>query len=62
MNNQWLKVPEPGQYRGEGKWVRREDAVIIDGPYTFKGISEETWFHFKDINYLPTHEGEEPPE
>lgn len=53
MNTQrWVKVSGPGQFRGQGEWTRFEDT----------NYSEADWDYFKSTGFLPTHEGENPPE
>lgn len=47
----WVKVPLPGQFRGEGVWRTIEDA----------GCPLEDWEVLRDTGYLPVHEGEEKP-
>lgn len=45
----WYRDPLPGQYRGEGNWVE------------YKG-SDADWQALVATEFLPTHEGETPPE
>jgi hypothetical protein len=47
----WIKWPAPGQFRGEGEWLRLENAPC----------SEAYWYDCHDTGYLPTHEGDQPP-
>lgn len=53
MSNErrWIKVPGRGQMRGEGEWLRIDDA----------GCPPEDWQWNREHGYLPTHEGDEPP-
>ena len=44
----WVKLPAPGQFRGEGVWV--------ENPY-----AELEWRDMRKHGYLPTHVGHEPP-
>jgi hypothetical protein len=48
----WLKIPGPGEFRGEGNWWKIED---------LKDCSVEDWEWNVETGYLPTHEGDEPP-
>lgn len=48
---QWIKIPEPGQFRGAGNWQTIKDA----------GITEREWLQIRETNYLPTHVGKEAP-
>lgn len=47
MKTRWIKIPSPGQFRGEGEWVRA-------------GITEDYWQWIVETNYLPTYEGDNP--
>lgn len=47
----WIKLPSPGQFRGEGEWVDLRTT----------GHDDEDWEYCQKTGYLPTHEGEEPP-
>ena len=51
MKKKWIKVPGPGEFRGEGKWMLLEDTkyTIFD------------WDYCVNNNYLPTAEQEEKP-
>jgi hypothetical protein len=53
MMQKWVRIPGPGQFRGEGKWMKLEEA--------FKE-PEEAWKDLTKTGFLPTHEGDEPPE
>ncbi len=44
----WIKVPGPGQYRGEGDWQIWEDSTLCD----------DDWGWCQHM--FPTHEGEKP--
>lgn len=48
----WIKVPGPGEYRGQGVWKSIEDAKC----------SEEDWQYNVDTGYLPTAHCEEKPD
>lgn len=48
----WLKWPGPGEIRGEGQWRTIQDW----------GCSEETWRFYRDTQYVPTFEGDAPPD
>lgn len=41
----WIKIPAPGQFRGEGEWTEVSEQEYRDCPDT----------------YLPKHKGETPP-
>lgn len=47
----WVKMANPGQFRGEGTWVQIKNV----------GMTEAEWLEVKNTNYLPVHEGDEPP-
>ena len=47
----WIKVPGPGQFRGEGEWKDIREA----------GCPDADWEWNRETGYLPTHEGELPP-
>lgn len=47
----WVKIPGPGQYRGEGEWKRATDV----------SWKSDDWEAVRDTCWLPTHEGDEPP-
>lgn len=49
-HQKWIKVPDPGEFRGEGEWKRIAEA----------GCSESDWEWNRQTGYLPTHEGEKP--
>lgn len=51
-NNCWIKHPGPGQFRGEGEWIRCSD---------LEGFTEEEWILIVKVNYVPWHVGDEPP-
>lgn len=48
----WIKVPDPGEFRGEGTWCKVED---------ISSITLEDWKFCNQTNYLPTYFGETPP-
>jgi hypothetical protein len=49
----WVKVPGPGEFRGKGRWMELEKVV---------GMTEADWRFCAANGYLPTHEGEHPPQ
>lgn len=57
----WIKIPGPGQFRGEGRWTSIEDCCynVKDSP-DYEKILNDTW----EINrkLLPTREQETKPE
>jgi hypothetical protein len=57
----WIKIPGPGQFRGEGRWTSLEDCCYnVIGSANYKELLEQTW----EINrkLLPTREQETKPE
>lgn len=46
----WIKMPGPGQFKGEGNWFLAANII------SFKFYQE-----CKKTDYLPTFEGDEPP-
>lgn len=48
----WVKVPRPGEMRGEGEWMKLGDTL-----YT-----EEQWDAMRFTGYMPTREQDEKPE
>jgi hypothetical protein len=52
-NQRWVRVPSPGQIRGEGKWIHFEK---LEAP------KHVTWEWMLEYKYLPTHVGNTPPE
>ena len=56
----WIKIPKPGEFRGEGKWEpfqsspnnRHENGKVMSDDEQFKAASR----------LLPVYEGEEPPQ
>ena len=51
MTKRWVKVPGPGQFRGEAEW--KEVGVEIQ-------LTAEDWNYF--VHYVPTAVQEERPE
>jgi hypothetical protein len=47
----WVRIPGPGEFRGEGEWRTIAEARM----------TESEWQEVKDTGYLPVHEGDEPP-
>ncbi len=47
MADRWIRMPGPGQMRGEGEWVE------------YFGTDDE-WEWLQGTGYLPTAEGEKP--
>jgi hypothetical protein len=50
MTKRWIKWPQPGQIRGEGKW---EESTPITSDY---------FEHCKRTGWLPTAEQDEKPD
>lgn len=48
----WVRYPGPGEYRGRGEWRTIEDI----------GMTETEWAELGETGYLPTHEGDAPPD
>lgn len=48
----WVKVPKPGQFRGEGKWYLAEEACD----------DEEQLQWIEETNFLPVVESDTEPE
>jgi hypothetical protein len=44
----WVRVPGPGQFRGEGEWQVWQDSCLCD----------DDWSYCQHM--FPTHEGEKP--
>ena len=51
MTKRWVRMPAPGEFRGEGEWIE------VNPEY----ISERDYEYIKETGYLPWHEGEFPP-
>jgi len=54
----WIKIPGPGQFRGEGKWRSVEECYTDDGRI-YPERAEAIWK--KAQGYLPTREQETRP-
>ncbi len=48
----WIKVPGPGEFRGEGQWFEIDEKK--------RGQLEE-WEHCRKTGYLPVREQDEKP-
>ena len=48
----WIKVPGPGEMRGEGEWVQVG---------TYYGADED-WQYLITTGYLPIYEGDDEPD
>ncbi len=57
----WIKIPTPGQFRGEGEW--QEVVPAKARMYTgFDQMDAETFYNYcKAVGYLPTAEQDEKP-
>lgn len=51
MSRLWIKVPGPGQIRGEGAWQEATIAAEL-----------EEWDQCRATGFLPTFKGETPPQ
>lgn len=48
----WIKIPDPGQFRGDGRWTEvGQDNVSLDD-----------WEFCRSTGYLPTAESETKPD
>lgn len=61
MAKMWIKLPGPGEFRGEGKWLSLDEYNNLDSIYNSDEL-EEWWHWCRENNYLPTAEQEEMPE
>ena len=52
----WIKIPVPGQFRGEGEWVN------VDANKANQRAFEADYEWAKETGFVPTHEGETPPD
>lgn len=57
----WVKVPGPGQYRGEGEWVKLEEIKTQDEGGPKRPMNATDWLELQMTDYLPVHQGAEPP-
>lgn len=48
----WIRVPRLGQMRGQGDWLTLAEC----------NYGDDDWEELRDTGYLPTHEGDAPPE
>jgi hypothetical protein len=55
----WIKIPGPGEFRGEGLWLLEPAVRTFEGDW-LKG--DAAWDYCRSTGYLPTHEGDDPPE
>lgn len=54
----WVKMPDPGEFRGEGTWIEwTPEAAARLAPTGERAV----WDWLTDTGYLPTHLGEAPP-
>lgn len=52
MAEKWIKIPGPGEMRGEGRWVDFD---------TLKGFEPEFWEWCRKNHYLPVAEQDDEP-
>jgi len=52
----WIKYPAPGQFRGEGAWVKLEEIQVTNCTH------DEYWEWLVSTDYLPTKEQDEKPQ
>lgn len=53
MTKKWIKIPGPGEIRGEGRWVDFD---------TLKGYEPEFWEWCRKNHYLPVAEQDDEPQ
>lgn len=59
MTKRWVRVPAPGEFRGEGEW-KEFDQAMKDWGYTANKADAE-WEDLQVTKYLPTQISEEKP-
>ncbi len=67
MSQKWVKVSRGGQFRGEGTWEKvfcdisapSGEMILVDDAYVCR---PEDWENLVVSQFLPTFEGENPPE
>lgn len=52
MPKKWIKVPRPGQFRGEGHWEEMDMSIPSQ---------KQDWEYCVSTGYLPTAEQDEKP-
>lgn len=52
QEQRWIRMPGPGQFRGQGTWYRLEST----------GHTVKDYEYIKQTGYLPTYEGEIAPD
>lgn len=57
----WIKIPGPGQFRGEGIWTEVDEAPDPDKHQPGTPLLGD-YLGCLITGYFPTHEGEEPPD
>ena len=57
LQTRWVKLPGPGEMRGEGHWIDF-DRLAYDNKWSKLEI-EAQWNQWK--NLLPVHIGDKPP-
>ncbi len=60
MTKRWIKVPGPGEFRGEGKWF--EFDKFKDIQELSETDREHTWKYYTSTGFLPVQVCEEKPE
>lgn len=59
MTRRWIKVPGPGEFRGQGLWLLDPAVKAFEGDWL---SGDAAWNYCVKTGYLPTHEGDTPPE
>jgi hypothetical protein len=54
-NTRWIRMPNPGEMRGEGEWKQ------LTSVYASEDNQETSWNFCLGTGYLPTFIGEVPP-
>ena len=56
----WIKIPGPGDFRGEGKWEEFDE--YCKSRHMTSDAAEDFWEKLVLTKYLPTQESHERPE
>jgi hypothetical protein len=60
MEQRWVKMPGPGELRGEGQWVVAESGIVM-AMFSPGMSSDDAWKYLTVTGYLPTREQAEEP-
>ena len=55
MEHRWIKLPSPGQFRGEGEWYN------MDINPTPEKVTDDYFDYCRNTGYLPTYVGATAP-